>query len=173
MNNFHVVVIHFPIAFLTLYSVLEIISIKRLQNKPYWFYIKAVLVILGAVAAVVARQTGELLIAASKGPLPRVLELHKLFGTITAALFLVIAFVYVVEWVKKCGSCAWLEHKSSAWLWHIFLKIQGALYRRPVLVLSALAGLATITITGALGGSMVYGPETDPMGKFIYHLFIK
>ena len=39
------------------------------------------------------------------------------------------------------------------------------------MLLIALVGIVVITITGALGGAIVYGPEVDPIVSVIYHLF--
>jgi len=38
-------------------------------------------------------------------------------------------------------------------------------------MLHALIGAVCLTITGALGGAMVYGPTSDPFVSFIYTLF--
>ena len=39
-------------------------------------------------------------------------------------------------------------------------------------VLVGLAGLALITITGALGGAIVRGPDVDPVARFVYNMII-
>jgi hypothetical protein len=57
-----------------------------------------------------------------------------------------------------------------------FLKIldgiTGIIHRPPVLVGLSILGLAAITVTGALGASIVYGPNIDPFVHYIYRLFV-
>lgn len=163
-------VIHFPIALLTLYSVFEIISIKRVRSLSYWFYVKASLVIFGAGGAVIARQTGEL-IEDRFVSVKNVVDMHSLWANITVGIFLTLAIIYIIEWIKRDYQSQWLRHKYIAWLWNILVKIQVWLYHRPVLMLAAFVGLVAVTITGALGGSIAHGPDTDPVANFVYHLF--
>jgi hypothetical protein len=48
--NYHLLVIHFPIALVVLYSGLEIISFKKVRDAfPFLFYTKALLIIIGAL----------------------------------------------------------------------------------------------------------------------------
>jgi len=51
--DFHPLVIHYPIAFLTTYAIFELLRFKKLLDLPYWLYIKATLLILGEISAVV------------------------------------------------------------------------------------------------------------------------
>ncbi len=43
----------------------------------------------------------------------------------------------------------------------------------PLVIVLAIAGLVLMTVVGALGASLVYGPEIDPAVSFIYHLLIQ
>jgi hypothetical protein len=42
-----------------------------------------------------------------------------------------------------------------------------------IIILLALLGLVLITITGGLGGAMVYGPNADPFFKPVFELLIR
>ena len=57
--DLHPIIVHFPVALLTLYGIFELFSVRRIARKPYWFYVKAVLVIFGALGALAAWLTGE------------------------------------------------------------------------------------------------------------------
>jgi len=172
MNNYHLVVLHFPIALLMLYAGIEIISIRKLRELPYLFYVKAVLVIVGAISAIVTRQTGKM-IEHEYEFVKQVVEKHELFANITTILFSFLALLYVIAWIRTAGEWKFLEHKSIHWLWKILVKVQVVFYRRPILVVVALSGLLAVTITGALGGTIANGPNTDPLAHFIYFLFFK
>jgi hypothetical protein len=45
--------------------------------------------------------------------------------------------------------------------------------KRWVSILLAIVGLILITVTGALGGILVYGPDVDPVAKLLYSLIVK
>jgi hypothetical protein len=57
-------------------------------------------------------------------------------------------------------------------VWQVLKKLSTGIGYPAVLVLLALAGLCAVTITGGLGGSMVYGPNADPVVTLIYKLFV-
>ena len=151
--DLHPIVVHFPIAFLTLYAVLELLSVRRLIEKPYWFPIKAILVILGALGAVAALLTGEGAIHFGENiPL---IEAHERFATASVILSLLISIIHLVAWFGR--------DKLQILAWRL-------LGNRGAMIPLALAMLATITITGGLGGAIVYGTDFDPLMKPIFEL---
>lgn len=86
--------IHFPIAFLTIYAVFELIRFRRVIEQPYWFYIKKVLIIVGWAGSIVAALTG--LNAANwtiQGP--RIFVMHEIFAITTIALSTISAIFYI------------------------------------------------------------------------------
>lgn len=159
MNNFHVVVIHFPIALLTLYAVLEILRFRRLQNWQPMFYIKAVLAILGALSAWAAVITGQMLTGFSF--FPGLLGLHQKFAIISAIIFSVIAAFYKIAWRGRVYG-NWKPRLAAS-----AEKFIGSFWM-PIL---ALIGLGCITLTGAFGGAMAFGSNVDPWTPFILRLF--
>ena len=163
--------VHFPIALLTFYAVLEIISFKRLRALPYWWYLKAVLVIAGAISAFATRQTGEM-IEHDFAYVRNVVEVHALWATITTAVFAVLAICYLIVWISEAYPAELARHIRLAKLWKLLMPVQRFVLRRPVSVLLAACGLVAITITGALGGAISSGPDVDPVVKVVYQIFI-
>jgi uncharacterized membrane protein len=45
--NVHPLLVHFPIALLVVYSLLEWVPLKKLANLSSWFYIKATFLFFG------------------------------------------------------------------------------------------------------------------------------
>ena len=126
----HPIVIHFPIALLTVYSILEIIRFKNTN-------IKSLLVFLGTLGAYASALTGP----AGEGI--HILDMHRLFALITITIYSLISINYIdKEFIK----------------------------RPKILVTLAILGLMSITITGGLGGTMVYGTSFDPFMAPVFKL---
>lgn len=159
--NIHPAVVHIPVACLLLYSLFELLRFRRLLEKPYWFYVKATLVIVGAVGAWVARQTGEMIEREfAVGSTQNIVEMHATWATATAVLFSVIALAYGYVWLQRefMLRSRWLEGGSR-------LLLTGY-----VIVPLSLLGFIAVMVTGALGGSITRGAEADPFVAFIYRL---
>lgn len=144
--NFHPIVVHFPIALITLYAVFELIRFNRVTEKPYWFFIKAVLIITGFWGAVAAWLSGPEV----EGN--RLNEMHELFAILTVSWAFLVAAAYALEWEKPLNPYS------------------NIVFRPFIAVLSALIGLALIAITGGLGGAQVYGTGFDPFMAPIFKL---
>jgi len=168
--NFHPIFVHFPIALFTLYGVFELVRFSKVQSQPYWFYIKAILVILGTLAAFVTLQTGEMIKRQFPGKLT---ETHSFFANITTYFFAAMALAYITSWIERDFKNIPDRFPRFKSLWTILLKIKTILLETKLTPLLALVGLVLITITGALGGSIAYGPDIDPVAKFVYNLLIR
>lgn len=142
-------VVHFPIALLTIYALFEILRLRQLMEKAYWFYLKGVFVILGEVGAIAAFLTGERGIHYGEGI--RLIEMHQKFGTFTAIVFGIIALAYAMEWRKPNT-------------------ISLSIMRPWIIIPLAVIGLISITITGGLGGAIVYGTGFDPLMAPVFKL---
>lgn len=60
LENLHPIVVHFPIALLTIYSLLEIASIhKKVRHSITVWYIKLFLIVVGWVFVQLSLSTGE------------------------------------------------------------------------------------------------------------------
>ena len=173
MVNFHVMIVHFPIALLTLYAIMEIISIKKLSALPYWFYLKAILVILGVLGAVAAQLAGGL-IEDKFGYVRDVVEMHALFAAITTSLFFIISLAYLLVWFKKEGGFELHKFFAENALGRMLKSasvISEKCINSPLIKLAALVGLITLTVTAALGGAIAFGSSVDPIASFIFNLF--
>ncbi len=160
--DLHPLIIHFPIALFSVYAVLEVIVPKKFEQ-PYWFYIKAVFVILGSATALLAGLTGELIVEPGRDTqLHAMIELHQKFSFYSSAIFGLIGLGYLFAWHKQSAIRPYFELED------LYLKI---VMHRPLLVVGALVGLLGMFITGSLGGIIVYGPDVDPFTRIVYNLF--
>ena len=141
----HPIITHFPLALLTVYSVFELIRFKKVTEKPYWFFVKAIFVTLGTITAVLAWLTGPEVSGSRLG------EMHELFATNSLLIFAIIALTYF-----------------STWCWPIL--VSKFIMRSYIIIPLALLGLICIVITGSLGGAMVYGTDFDPLMAPVFKL---
>jgi uncharacterized membrane protein len=162
-SNLHPLLVHFPIALLGLYAVLELIRYRKIAGQPYWFYVKAILVIVGALSTIPTILAGLLAKGQFQGdPISlKIISYHEPFAITSASIFGILAIGYLIVWIKSVRDAAGGPATAPP-------KELPAVFTIPL----ALLGLICITITGALGASIIYGPGLDPMVNFIYHVFI-
>lgn|SRR5512135_150747 len=166
--NLHPIFVHFPIALLTVYAVLELARFKKLQERLYAFHVKATLVILGAVSSIPAYLTGSEQLEAMPpaSPFYRTVVIHSHWALATVLIFGFLAAVKAAEWLLlEWTSMPERLKKPLGWSRYV---AKSAL--APIL---ALIGLACVTVTGALGGAIAYGPDVDPVVTFVYKLLVK
>jgi uncharacterized membrane protein len=175
--NIHPIFVHFPIALLTIYAMMELLRFKTLKELPYFFYSKAMILIIGALSSSVALQTGEMAQHALGSPeLRSLVNMHAWFAGFASYVFAVLAIVYAVSWVNKSEFAKKILSKITSInivnkLWILVSKISEKIIANDLLmIVLAIVGLVTITITGALGGAIVYGPGVDPIVQFVYNL---
>lgn len=174
MINIHPIFVHFPIALFTIYALFEIIRIKRFEQTDTITYIKSAFLIIGSISSMLAVQTGELVGETMEdGPLGRLLETHAFFAVGSSYIFGALAIVYLIWLIEKTQS--FTKYTSSGVgqsIWNLLLKIKAIFWKKGILILLAIVGLFFITVTGSLGGALVYGPDVDPVVKFFYTIFV-
>lgn len=168
--NIHPLFVHFPIGLLATYSVLEVVGwvIPWLRRQSWFLGMKTVMLTLGTVAAFVAIITGgmaEDVVRASGNPRAFIIDTHEPFAMSTTITYSMLALVYLFtlfgEKLRTAQSFLGTAARVSA-------KVVGS----PWIIVIALLGLTLITITGALGAALVYGPSIDPFVQFIYNALI-
>lgn len=156
--NIHPALVHFPIALLSLYAVMELVRFGGFSKQEWWLRAKGLLVVLGTLSSYAATLSGGLaeeMIERGSG-LHDLIEAHETAAGATMFFFTILAVVYVASFVPT-------KYQS------IIIRIRDS-WLVPIL---AVAGLVAVFVTGALGGALVYGPEADPFVKVVYSLLIK
>lgn len=184
--NIHPILVHFPVALLTIYSIMELIRWKKITNQPYWFYVKAVVICIGGLGALAALSTGDTAVEGLRQGLftpavtdyMPVVHLHETFADISIAIFGLLAASYLITWINQSNFAGWLSTNNLTKtlrlpiLWRVLGKIAAIIQKPALLILLAIVGLIAITITGGLGGVLVFGPDADPFFKVIYQLLL-
>ncbi len=175
--NIHPLLVHFPIALLTIYALMELVPFARFRLHPHWRSVKAFLCVVGSVSAFIAAQSGEMIEGSFLGgSRDKLIETHSLFANISIYIFVVLGVSYLVWWLSQRPD-SWFQRSVVDRLrlrkvWLILQKIAAFALWGPVAAGIALAGLIAITITGALGGAIAHGPQVDPFVSVIYGLLI-
>jgi uncharacterized membrane protein len=152
----HPILVHFPIALLTLYAVIEIFRFRAIVLHQGLQSAKKVFLYIGVIMAFLTILAGSHDAGISDGPAtyvsPKFVDIHAMFGLLTFIWFGLIALCYLFENSIK---------------WPRVARVAGYVTKTPVLVvIVALIGLSIVFLTGALGGAIVYS-HTDPFGQFL------
>jgi uncharacterized membrane protein len=171
--NLHPIAVHFPIALLTVYSILEFVRLRKITSQPYWFYIKAIFVVFGSMGTLGALFTGDMAanLIKNDAQLRVVKNVHENFADATTFVFGILAVCYFISFLERAGYFTSIKNSFVNAVWKFLLKIKHLAIETPIVVFLALVGLILVTITGSLGGYMVYGEKVDPVVKFVYHIF--
>ena len=168
--DIHPILVHFPIAILSIYAILEVLRLKRLQKMQGWFYAKSYTAIVGTFASYAAYAAGPEGGRNVDATFRHIRELHSNWATATLIIFSVITLHYIIVlFGRHAGIQAWFaKSEGTKKLWSFLAHISSVIGNPALLVILAVLGLCAITITGALGGSLVYGADVDPVVQFIY-----
>ena len=173
--NVHPIIVHFPIAFLSVYSLTELVRLRYITSSVYWFYIKAFLVITGAAGAAAAYLSGEVAqeLLSGGGSLQQLIEVHSRWAKGTTILFGSIAVIYAIAWISRLEMVKHLENYmklNEQLAYQTAKRAVNYLVNSFIMIIPALVGLVCVLVTGALGGAIVYGPDADPFVRIIYNL---
>lgn len=163
--DLHPLVVHFPIALLTLYSFLEVI--KPWTKAPHWKNIRLFLIITGAIGAYLGLMTGEVAEDLYTNPGMRdVLDAHEAAGSAAAWVYIVLAVGYFFDWLRTSRLSSKVPTAVRKWI-DIAVKL---IVKSPLAPLLAIAGFLILSLAGALGAILVHGPDIDFITKIVYNV---
>jgi uncharacterized membrane protein len=163
--NVHPIIVHFPIALLFLYSIIKILPLEKWLPSVAWAHIKRLLLVFGVLGAFAALATGEVA-EHLVHPNHDLVEAHSSFATASTIIY---GLLLLGELLTLFMSWITSKINSSNTLKYIVL-VQKILTRNLLSKVLALLGLSCITLTGMLGGVMVYGLSADPMAKTVLQI---
>jgi len=163
--NIHPIFVHFPIAFLMLYSLIKVLPLRRWVSYISLKAIERTLLIAGILGGFFALQTGELAEHLTR-PVRSVVEMHSAFANASVWIYgaLLLGDLMVI-----CGSYINSKVQNKTIL-DIYGTLVIFLTNKYLVIVLAILGVITITLTGLLGGVMVYGTTADPLASVILSL---
>ncbi len=160
--NLHPIFVHFPIALLFVYSIIKILPLQRWFPSVAWKHIERSLLFFGVLGAWVALSTGEVAEHLSR-PNHDLVEAHALFATTATWMYGLLLAGEIIS-----VAMAWITVKvKSEKILKIVVFIKDLLTHPILSIILAVLGLMAITITGLLGGVMVYGTSADPLAGVV------
>ena len=161
--NLHPIFVHFPIAFLLLYSIIKLLPFERWFPKTSWKQTYKILLVFGVIGSYVAMSTGEVaedLLQPDKD----LVGMHELFAGITTNLYLLLLigelFPNIQKLIAKIKIVPSIITKIIAW-------IEKIITHTFIVKLLALAGAIMLFLTGLLGGVLTHGVTADPIAPFV------
>lgn len=163
--NIHPIFVHFPIAFLVLYSAIKILPVEKWITSVSWKPIQRLLLVVGVIGAFVSNSTGEMaedLVNASHD----LVEMHAFFAGASTWIYGILLVGEILFFVNS-----YLVRKNIYTSIHSFLKsIEIIITQKTFSKILAFLGLIAISLTGLLGGVIVYGVSADPIAPFVLRL---
>jgi uncharacterized membrane protein len=160
--NLHPIIVHFPIAFLVIWSFCEILPVSVWFKSVNWKPVKNFLVLIGFLGGWVSQVTGE--VAEHLVGKNDIVEMHAFFAQASMIIFGIFAVEAVVIFLKSKYINIYSKFDFIAKIIDQILKLlQNRIFRS----LLALLGLIAIFTTGLLGGVLVYGTTADPLAPYV------
>ena len=163
--NIHPIFVHFPIALLFIYSIIKILPLKKWFKNVSWKHIEISLLTIGVLGAFVASITGgiaEELLQKNR----QLIETHSTFAEISTIIYSLLLLGEILFFITPRIFSKYNLPKTSKFI----LFIQKILVNKNFSIILALVGLISITITGLLGGIIVYGLTVDPIAPLLLKL---
>lgn len=175
--NIHPLFVHFPIGLLVVYSVLEIIAYAwpSIRRQSWLFPVNAFLLFVGVLGALVALVTGGIAedIIRHTNPNAFILKVHSPIAGVTTLLYVILAAAYLIRLFDRKGWGNRMVGMVNPFIriWSFKKYVAHLILDTWLLLVLALLALIGMTVTGALGAAIVYGPNADSFISFVYHLF--
>lgn len=156
--NIHPIIVHFPVAFLFIYSVLKILPFKKWFKNTNWSHVEIIILITGVLGAWAGNATGEMaehMVRVNR----EVLQMHTFFAGATSTFYVILLAGELLPFITLKIT----ERFNFMNISKLLLFFQKILSNRVVMILLAILGLVAVSMTGLLGGVMVYGTTADPL----------
>jgi uncharacterized membrane protein len=144
------------------YSIIKILPCATWFPTVGWKHVERVVLVIGILGAFAALSTGDTAEHLAR-PNHDLVEAHGLFASVSVWIYglLLVGEVLQVKmsWIMAKVSSPWIQSRL------VFLR---DLLTHPICATTlAVLGLIAISITGLLGGVMVYGLTADPLAGFV------
>ncbi|MFZ4500438.1 MAG: DUF2231 domain-containing protein [Minisyncoccia bacterium] len=163
--NIHPLFVHFPIAFLFIYSLIKIVPVKRWLPKVSWKDIERVLLVVGVLGAFAALSTGEAAESLVRSN-PQLVETHAVFATAATWMYGLLLsgeiLLLLIPWIPANFQAVKIVKALTI--------VKDILTHRILSIVITILGLLTLSLTGLLGGVITHGVTADPVAPFVLRI---
>ncbi len=160
--NIHPIFVHFPIALLVVYSGIKLLPLQRWLPSVSWKHIERALLFFGILGAFASLSTGETAEYLTR-PQQDIVQAHALFANTATWMYGLILIGEILLLATP-----WVAARAPSLHIPKVVTFFRDLLTHPILSKTlAVLGLVTMSITGLLGGVMVYGTSADPVAAIV------
>lgn len=166
--NLHPLVVHFPVALLTLYVMMEVVMQFVFKKNTTAHIIKRLLLYTGTFFIFFSLASGEDAVFKTQfAEGPSTLSLHEEFAEMCRNIFVIISLVYLAGEPYLLKAQKYISLK----LLQKLATLSALLQKYRITLILALIGFIVLSAVGALGGAITRGVDHDPLAKIIVELF--
>ena len=165
MYNIHPLLVHFPVALLFVYSIIKILPLEKWFPNVSWKHIERALLFFGVLGAFAADATGDLAEHIDR-PNRALVNMHSTFAGIATFLYGFLLAGEIISVFRSMYGNKITEPKIQK----ILALLEKFLCSPFISTCVAFLGLIAISVTGLLGGVMVYGVSADPVAGIVLKL---
>ncbi len=160
------VLVHFPIALLSLYVGFELVRFKVVTNNSWWFFVKAALVLFGTffqLLTTISFYFFSMNIVNAKTPIQfvKIIHTYELYMIITLVVFMILSVGYKVSFIDK--NLIFMNLKNTKF-WNFFRGVSREILNSYVTIILAITGFFTLLVASSIGSYINYGGNiADPV----------
>lgn len=163
--DLHPIIVHFPIALLTLYSLLEVASLRTYFRSASRTHTKIFLLFTWTLWSLAALSSGERA-AELFGDMTLLLYLHEQAAETTMLIYKGISVFYLIKLTLAHSS--FVQIVNAPGVLTFFAKTITRIQRLRLPALAAVVWFIWLNVTWGFGGMLVYWPNSDPITKILY-----
>ena len=165
MCNIHPLLVHFPVALLFVYSIIKILPLEKWFPNVSWKHIERAVLFFGVLGAFAADATGDLAEHIAR-PNRALVNMHSTFAGIATFLYGFLLAGEIISVFRSMYGSKITDPKIQK----ILAFLEKFLCSQFISMWVAVLGLIAISVTGLLGGVMVYGVSADPVAGIVLNL---
>ena len=164
--NIHPIIVHFPIAFLFIYSIIKILPLSKWFPGISWKQIERLLLVVGVLGAFAAFATGDTA-KHLMHPNRQLVSMHENFAALSVWIYGLLLLGEIISVFNQNYRGRFSLNEKIV---KILSFLETILCNNVFSKILAFAGFIAIFLTGLLGGAMVYGATADPIAGIVLKL---